>query len=158
MPNLVKLNRLRYWARPVGAGIFLFTITSILSLDPTHSLTQWILHASSLRIKHLEYEADHSAPSSAKVKNVCSSNFRPHFCFYGTRKLSLPFYLNSTLSTTSLNSSSCKFQNSQLDEAILYKRDTFHTVSDSYQYMSFYRICGLCCLISFSHCTLVFPF
>jgi hypothetical protein len=48
---------------------FLFSITSGPTLGPTQPPKQWLLGAVSLGIKHHGREADHSAPSSAKVKN-----------------------------------------------------------------------------------------
>jgi fatty acid desaturase len=50
-------------------GIFLFTTATILALQPTQPLIQWVPGALSLVVKCLGHEADHSSPFSAKVKN-----------------------------------------------------------------------------------------
>jgi hypothetical protein len=49
-------------------GIFLFTTASRMALGPTQLLFQWVPVALSLGIKRPRREADHSAPSSAEVK------------------------------------------------------------------------------------------
>jgi hypothetical protein len=51
-----------------GLGIFLFTTMSRTALGPTWPPIQWVLGSLSLGVKQLECEADHSPPSSAKVK------------------------------------------------------------------------------------------
>jgi hypothetical protein len=51
-----------------GLGIFLFTITSRMALGPTQPLIQWVPGALFLGVKRSGHEADHSPPSSAKVK------------------------------------------------------------------------------------------
>jgi hypothetical protein len=53
-----------------GPGIFLFSIMSSLALGPTQPPIQWVLEALSLGVKWPGCEADHSHPSSAKVKNA----------------------------------------------------------------------------------------
>jgi hypothetical protein len=53
-------------------GIFLSTTTSRKALEPTQPPIQWVPEALSLEVKHLGHGADHSPPSSAKVKNVWS--------------------------------------------------------------------------------------
>jgi hypothetical protein len=53
---------------PTGASDFLFSTTSRLTVRPT----QWVPVAPSAGVKWLRPEADHSPPSSAKVKNVWS--------------------------------------------------------------------------------------
>jgi hypothetical protein len=51
-------------------GIFLFTIVSKPALGPTQLLIQWLPRALSLGVKRPGREAQHSPPSSGKVKNV----------------------------------------------------------------------------------------
>jgi hypothetical protein len=51
-----------------GLGIFFFTIMSRTALGPTQPPIQWVPGALSLGVKRLVCEADHSPPSSAKVK------------------------------------------------------------------------------------------
>jgi hypothetical protein len=51
-----------------GLGILLFTIPSRTALGPTQPPVQWVPGAVSLGIKLPGREADHSAPSSAEVK------------------------------------------------------------------------------------------
>jgi hypothetical protein len=58
---------------PAEAGNFLFTTSSRPALGPTHTPIQWISGTLSLGVKHPGCEADHSTPSSAKVKNAWSS-------------------------------------------------------------------------------------
>jgi hypothetical protein len=55
-----------------GLGIFLFTTTSRMALGSTQPPIQWILGDLSLGVKRPGREADHSPPSSAKVKNAWS--------------------------------------------------------------------------------------
>jgi hypothetical protein len=66
-----------------GLGIFLFTTMSISALGPTQSPIQWVLGALSLRVRQPGHEADHSPPSSAKVKNVWSYTSTPLVCLHG---------------------------------------------------------------------------
>jgi len=47
---------------------------SLLALGPTQSPTQRVMGYLSLGVKQPVHEADHSPPSSAKVKNVWSYN------------------------------------------------------------------------------------
>jgi hypothetical protein len=51
-----------------GLGIFLFTTTSRMALGPTQPPIQWVQGAHSLGVKWPGCEADHSSPSSAKIK------------------------------------------------------------------------------------------
>jgi hypothetical protein len=51
-----------------GMGIFLFTTTSRMALGPIQPPIKWVSGALSLGKKQLGSEADHSLPSSAKVK------------------------------------------------------------------------------------------
>jgi hypothetical protein len=53
---------------PRRAEIFLFTTMSRLALGSAQPPIQWVLGALSLGVKWPGYEADHSPPSSAKVK------------------------------------------------------------------------------------------
>jgi len=50
-------------------GIFLFTAVSTLALGPTQPPIWLVLRAVTLGVKQPKREADHSPPSSAKVKN-----------------------------------------------------------------------------------------
>jgi hypothetical protein len=52
---------------PAGLGIFLDT-ASRLALGPTQPPIQWVPGALSLGVKRLRHEGDHSASSSAEVK------------------------------------------------------------------------------------------
>jgi hypothetical protein len=58
-------SRVRFLA---GAGNFFFTTVSRTALGPTQPPIQWVPGALSLGVKQLGCEADHSPPSSAKVK------------------------------------------------------------------------------------------
>jgi hypothetical protein len=51
-----------------GLGIFLLTTASRTALGPTQPPIQWVQEALSLGVKRPGREADHSPPSSAKVK------------------------------------------------------------------------------------------
>jgi hypothetical protein len=51
-----------------GLGIFLFITASRTALGPTQSPIQWVPGALSLQVKRPGYEADHSPPASAEVK------------------------------------------------------------------------------------------
>jgi hypothetical protein len=51
-----------------GLGILLFTTMSRTAQGPTQPPIQWLPGALSLRVKWPGHEADHSPPSSAKVK------------------------------------------------------------------------------------------
>jgi hypothetical protein len=51
-----------------GLGIFPVTIVFRMTVGPTHPPIQWVPGALSLGVKRLGHEADHSPPSSAKVK------------------------------------------------------------------------------------------
>jgi hypothetical protein len=52
----------------LGLGIFLFTTASRTALGPTQPPIQWVRGALFLGVKRPVREADHSPPSSAKVK------------------------------------------------------------------------------------------
>jgi hypothetical protein len=52
--------------------IFLFSITSRLSLGPTKSIIQWVSGIFSPGVKQQVHEADYLPPSSAKIKNVAA--------------------------------------------------------------------------------------
>jgi hypothetical protein len=64
-----------------GLGIFLFTTASRMALGPTQPPIQWVSGALSLGVKRPEREADHSLPSSAKVKNAWSYTSIPRYVF-----------------------------------------------------------------------------
>jgi hypothetical protein len=51
-----------------GLGIFLFTTASRTALVPIQPPIQWVPEALSLGVKLSRCEADHSPPSSVKVK------------------------------------------------------------------------------------------
>jgi hypothetical protein len=51
-----------------GLGMFLFTTAFRTALGPTQPPIQWVRGALSLEVKRPVREADHSPPSSAKVK------------------------------------------------------------------------------------------
>jgi hypothetical protein len=51
-----------------GLGIFLSTTESRMALGPAQPPIQWVPGALSLGVKQPGREADHSPPSSAKVK------------------------------------------------------------------------------------------
>jgi hypothetical protein len=65
-----------------GHGIFLITM-SRWALGPTHPPIQWIPGALSLGVKWPGCEADHSPPSSSKVKNVWSYTSTPAVHLHG---------------------------------------------------------------------------
>jgi hypothetical protein len=73
MPENLKL---------VGLGIFLITM-SRLALGPTQPPIQWMPGALSLGVKQPGCEADHSPPSSAKVKNAWSYTSTPPVHLHG---------------------------------------------------------------------------
>jgi hypothetical protein len=60
-----------------GRNYFVLATTSKPILRPTQSLIEWVPGALSLGVKRSEREADHSPPSSAKVKNTWSVTFAP---------------------------------------------------------------------------------
>jgi hypothetical protein len=72
---------------------------------------QWVSEAPSLGIKWLGNEADHSPPSSAKLKNALSYTFTPQYTFmawFSVKKstgttLSLPLPLSSTKKLTKVS-------------------------------------------------------
>jgi hypothetical protein len=66
-----------------GWECFSFSIASRPALGPTQPLTQWVRGAVSLRIKRPWRNADHSPPSSAKVKNAWSYTSTLPICLYG---------------------------------------------------------------------------
>jgi hypothetical protein len=59
----------QFSARP-KEGFFLYAITSRLALKPTHSPLQWAPGVLLSGIDLQGHEADHSLPSSTKVKNM----------------------------------------------------------------------------------------
>jgi hypothetical protein len=54
---------------PWGLEIFLFSITSRLALGFTQPPIQWIMGSCFPGVQQQRHEADHSPPSTAKVKN-----------------------------------------------------------------------------------------
>jgi hypothetical protein len=58
-----------------GLGIFLFTTASRPALRPTQPPIQWVKGAFSLGVKQPVFEAKHSLPSSANVKNAWSYTY-----------------------------------------------------------------------------------
>jgi hypothetical protein len=65
-----------------GVRIFFFATASGPAHGPTQPPIQWLPGALTLRVKRPDHEADHSPPSSAKVKNswsyISSSPIRLH--------------------------------------------------------------------------------
>jgi hypothetical protein len=66
-----------------GLGIFLFTTASKPALVPTQPPIQWVLGAISLEVKRPGREANHSPPSTAKVKNEWGYTSTPPVQLYG---------------------------------------------------------------------------
>jgi hypothetical protein len=66
-----------------GLGIFLFTTAYRTALGPTQPPIQWVPAAFSLGVKRPGREADHSASSSAEVKNAWTYTFTPPIRFHG---------------------------------------------------------------------------
>jgi hypothetical protein len=66
-----------------GLGIFLFTTTSRMAVGLTQPPIQWVSRALPLGVKWPGHEADHSPPSSAKVKNAWSYTSTPPICLHG---------------------------------------------------------------------------
>jgi hypothetical protein len=64
-----------------GRDFFVFATVSRPTLWPTQPPKQWVPGTPYPGIKHLGCEADHSPPSSAKVKNVWNYTFIPPFVF-----------------------------------------------------------------------------
>jgi hypothetical protein len=62
-------------------GIFLFTMSGLV-LGPTQPPIQGVPGALSLGVKWPGHEADHSATSSAEVKNVLSYTSTPPVCLH----------------------------------------------------------------------------
>jgi hypothetical protein len=54
---------------PGRGKTFLFSTASRSALGPTQPPIQWVPGALSLGVKQLGHDADHTPPSSAKVKN-----------------------------------------------------------------------------------------
>jgi hypothetical protein len=63
--------------------MFLLAAMSRPALGPTHSTVQWVPMALSLGVKKPGHEADHSPPSSAKVKNAWSYTSTPQVYLHG---------------------------------------------------------------------------
>jgi hypothetical protein len=63
---------------PDRGKIFLFSVMSRLTLEPTQPPVQWAVRAFSLVVKQKSHEADHQCPSGAKVKNGGAIPPLPH--------------------------------------------------------------------------------
>jgi hypothetical protein len=66
---------------PVGAGIFLFAITSRSTLGPTQAPMKWVPGALSLEVKLPGHETDHTPPCSAEVKDEWNCTCNPPCVF-----------------------------------------------------------------------------
>jgi len=64
-----------------GQGFFLLATTSGLALGPIQPPIQEVPGALSPGVKQLEPEAEHSPPSSAKIKNEWSYTSTPPYVF-----------------------------------------------------------------------------
>jgi hypothetical protein len=64
---------------PAGAGTFFFATVSRPAVRPTQPPIQSVPGALSLRVKAPDCEADHSAPSSAEVKNTWNYTSTPPY-------------------------------------------------------------------------------
>jgi hypothetical protein len=72
----------RGWSlRPDRGKIFLLSTSSRPVLEPTKLFIQWIPEALSQRIKWPGQEADHSLPTSVKVKNMWIYTSTPPYIF-----------------------------------------------------------------------------
>jgi hypothetical protein len=69
----------RWFESRQGPGIFLFIIASRTALGSTQPPIQWVPGGLSLGVKQPQYEADHSPPSSAEVKNAWSYTSTPQY-------------------------------------------------------------------------------
>jgi hypothetical protein len=67
----------------VGLGIFLFTATSSLALEPTQPPIQQVPRALSLGVNRLGRETDQTNPSSAEVKNAWRYTSTPPIRLHG---------------------------------------------------------------------------
>jgi hypothetical protein len=79
-----------------GLGIFLFTTMSRMAPGPTQPPIQWVPGALSLGVKRPGREADHSPPSSAKVKNEWSYTSTPQYALMAlcSVKAQLKYHIN----------------------------------------------------------------
>jgi hypothetical protein len=66
-----------------GLGFLLFTTVSRQALGPTQHPIQLLSGALSLGVKRQEYEADHSPPSSAEVKECVKLYFHSPIHLHG---------------------------------------------------------------------------
>jgi hypothetical protein len=64
-----------------GQGIFIFSTVYRPALGPTQHPNQWVPETLSLGVKQSEHEADHSFPSSAKVKMHGAITPLPQYAF-----------------------------------------------------------------------------
>jgi hypothetical protein len=80
-----------------GLGIFFVATVSRPALGPKQSPIQWILGSLFLGVKRPGREADHSPPSSAKVKNVWSYTSTLQYVFIALclamQRYNFTFYL-----------------------------------------------------------------
>jgi len=58
------------WTAWQGQGLFFFATASTLAVGPTQPPIQWVLGVLSPGVKQQRLGADHSHPSSVKVKNA----------------------------------------------------------------------------------------
>jgi hypothetical protein len=77
---MIRVVEFDPWQR---LGIFLFTTTSRTALQPTQPPIQWIPGALFLGVKWMGREADHSPPSSTKVKEWMELYLHSPTCLHG---------------------------------------------------------------------------
>jgi len=75
-----------YFNSQQGKGFFFFYHCIQIGTGdhpPTHPPIKWVQGVPSMGIKQLEHQADHSLPSSVKVKNAWSYTSNPPVCLHG---------------------------------------------------------------------------
>jgi hypothetical protein len=94
---------------PDRVGMYLFTTMFRPALGPTQPTIQWVPGALSLRVKQLWCEANHSPPSSVKVKNVWNSFNMPsgHGAQLKSTGTTLPLHFISSLFKETAQHSKC---------------------------------------------------